>query len=273
VGPAEAEADGGTGDEADATAPPVESEAALGATGDEPTDPEAAPLPADGMALYAREFHPLALEERILRAREATPAELSALCFDPSPRVIAAVLASPRTGLAQARLIARHHRDASGLERLVATPAFAADAAVRLELLKNPQLQAPVLRRLWGQRRALELWKSSTSREATEQARHTLKELFRARFQAGEAEERVEVIVKSDGRCLPSLPTSPLDGRTVALLCTRSYTSTLLVQHLARWGATPPALLAHLLRQALVRQNRALRLLVLQHPNAPAPEG
>jgi len=78
------------------------------------------------------------------------------------------------------------------------------------------------------------------------------------------------VIVKTDGRCLPLLSTVPLDGRTLAQLCARSYTSPLLVQHLARWGATPTALLAHLLRQPLVRQQKPLRVLVLQHPNAPS---
>jgi hypothetical protein len=240
--------------------------------GDHEAEETDAPLQAsvDAMAIYVAEFASRPVEERIELAREAVAPQLSALCFDPSARVIAALLTNTRTGLAQARLIARHHRDAAGLEHLLANLAFARDEAVRRELLRNPQLQVPMLRRLWGPRRAIELWRLCTSREATELARTTLKELFRARFVAGEAEERVEVILKTEGRCLLALTTAPVDGRTVAMLCLRTYTSTLLVQNLARWGASPPMLLAHLLKQAIVRRSPPLRSLLLQHPNAPA---
>jgi hypothetical protein len=247
-----------------------------GAAADEPLDqePQAAPerpeVAGDALALYARELKHLTVDERLLRARGPAGPELSALCFDPSARVIQAVLQNPRSGLAQARLVARHHRDAAGLEALVANPAFARDEVVRGELLKNPQLQVTMVRRLWSQRRALELFKACTSREATEHARATLRELLRTRFAACDAEERVEVIFKTEGRCLPLLPAIPVDGRTVSLLCQRTYTSTHLIQNLARWAVAPPVLLAHLLRQPLVRQNKALRALVLQHPNAPA---
>jgi hypothetical protein len=253
-------------------APEGEPEAA-GADAEE--QPAQVPLagnkgPSDPMALYARELAPLAMEERARRAPLAGAAELSALCFDPAARVIIAALTNPRFGLVQARLVARHHRDAAGLEKLLATAAFAADAVVRQELLKNPQLQVPVLRHLWGGKRALELWKASTTREATEQARAAMKDLFRTRFGAAEAEERVEAILRTDGRCLPLLATVPVDGRTLSQLCARSYTSSLLVQNIARWGAAPTPLLAHLLRQPLVRQQRSLRQLVQQHPNAPS---
>jgi len=79
----------------------------------------------------------------------------------------------------------------------------------------------------------------------------------------------VDVIVKTEGRCLGALAGVPVDGKTTALLCGRPYTSTLLVQNISRWGACPPSLIAHLLKQEVVRRSPALKLLLQRHPNAP----
>ena len=62
----------------------------------------------------------------------------------------------------------------------------------------------------------------------------------------------------------------PIDGKTAALLCGRTYSSTLLVQNISRWAACPPALIAHLMKQELVRRSPALKLVLQRHPNAPA---
>jgi hypothetical protein len=181
-----------------------------------------------------------------------------------------ALLDNPRFGLPQARLVAAHHRTPAGLEALAARAAFAADAGVRRALLRNPQLPAGLLRRLQGGRRLLEQHKLVVSRDVPEQTRRTARELLRARFPTAEAEERVEVIVKTEGRCLAPLAGLPVDGKTAALLCSRPYTSTLLVQNISRWAACPPALIAHLLKQELVRRSPALKLALQRHPNAPA---
>jgi hypothetical protein len=55
----------------------------------------------------------------------------------------------------------------------------------------------------------------------------------------------------------------------VALLCSRGVASALLVENLASWSATPPALIAHLLKQPLVRQSTTLRMLLRRHANCP----
>jgi len=80
----------------------------------------------------------------------------------------------------------------------------------------------------------------------------------------------VEVLVKTEGRCLASLAGLPVDGKTSALLCSRTYTSTLLVQNISRWAACPPALIAHLMKLELVRRSPQLKLALQRHPNAPA---
>ena len=220
--------------------------------------------------LYETVLRQLAPDERATRAKGAEEPELSAFCFDPLPAVIHALLDNPRFSLPQARLVATHHRTPSGLEALAARAAFAADAGVRRALLRNPQLSTGLLRRLHGGRRLLEQHKLVVSRDVPEQTRRAARELLRARFSTAEAEERVEVIVKTEGRCLTALAGLPVDGKTAALLCSRTYTSTLLVQNISRWAACPPALIAHLMRQELVRRSPPLKVLLKRHPNAPA---
>jgi hypothetical protein len=220
--------------------------------------------------LYENALRQLAVEERVARAKVAEEPELSAFCFDPLPAVIHALLENPRFGLPQARLAAAHHRTPAGLEALAARAALAADAGVRRALLRNPQLSTALLRRLHGGRRLLEQHQLVVSREVPEQTRRAARELLRARFSTAEADERVEVIVKTEGRCLTSLAGLPVDGKTAALLCGRAYTSTLLVQNISRWAACPPALIAHLLKQELVRRSPALKVLLRRHPNAPS---
>jgi hypothetical protein len=220
--------------------------------------------------LYETALRQLAPDERATRAKTVEEPELSALCFDPLPAVIHALLDNPRFSLTQARLVAAHHRTPSGLEALAARAALAADAGVRRALLRNPQLSTGLLRRLHGGRRLLEQHKLVVSRDVPEQTRRAARELLRARFSTADAEERVEVIVKTEGRCLSAVAGLPVDGKTAALLCSRTYTSTLLVQNISRWAACPPALIAHLMRQELVRRSPSLKLLLGRHPNAPA---
>jgi hypothetical protein len=236
---------------------------------------DAEPVEKDEHAGMHRQLYETALRhltpgERAARAKVAEEPELSALCFDPLPAVIHALLENPRFGPKQARLVAAHHRAAAGLEALIARAALAADAGVHRALLRNPQLSAGLLRRLQGGRRLLEQHKLVVSRDVPEQTRRAARELLRARFSTAEAEERVEVIVKTEGRCLAPLAGLPIDGKTAALLCGRAYSSTLLVQNISRWAACPPALIAHLMKQELVRRSPALKVLLQRHPNAPA---
>jgi hypothetical protein len=196
--------------------------------------------------------------------------ELSAFCFDPVPAVIKAVMENPRTGLAHARLIVRHHRNPTGLEAVCARAAFAADGGVRRWLVRNPQLPSGLFRRLWSGRRLMELHKASLDRDIPEGTRRTARELMRQRFATAPAEEKTELIFNTEGRSLTSLTGLPVDGKTAALLCGRTYRSPLLIQNIARWSAAPPALVAHLLKQEAVRRQPQLRMLLQRHPNAPA---
>ena len=62
----------------------------------------------------------------------------------------------------------------------------------------------------------------------------------------------------------------PIDQKTAALLCARNVYPVSLIQSLARFPATPPSVLAHLLKQPLVKRQAHLRSMLLQHPNVPS---
>jgi hypothetical protein len=219
-------------------------------------------------ALFEQELRAWPEDQRVALARVAVEPDLSALCFDPVPEVIRALMENPQVGGVQARLIAAHHRTTAGLEVLGGRAAFTADEGVRRALLKNPLLPAALFRRLWAPRRLLEQYLTATSREAPEQVRAMARDLLRASFTQRTGEEKAELILSTEGRCLASLVGLTLDGHATALLCRRTYVSTLLIQNLARWSATPPQLIAHLRRQDAVRRNAPLRQLLERHPNA-----
>jgi hypothetical protein len=218
--------------------------------------------------LFEQRLHARPVDERVALAHQAQEPELSALCFDPAAEVIRALLENPRVGLLQARLIAAHHHTAAGLEALGARTALVTDAGVRRALLQNPLLPAGLFRRLWSPKRLLEHYLVATSREAPEQVRAMARDLLRSTFNQRTGEERAEFILTTEGRCLTSLVGLTLDGHTTALLCRRTYVSTLLIQNIARWSAAPPALIAHLRRQEVVKRNPVLRQLLERHPNA-----
>jgi hypothetical protein len=222
------------------------------------------------LALYRERFHHLSSDERASIAATANGAVLSALCYDPLPAVIRKVMENPLAGLEQARLIAAHHQNSAGLEFLLAHGELMRDSQVQRLLWRNPQLNEGQLRRLTVSKRLLELWKLSTSREATSQTRTNTQRLLRTRFTSAPAEERVELIFTTEGRALAGLSGLPVDSKTTALLCARTYSSMLLVQNIAHWSAAPPQLISHLIKQPLVMRQPRLRTMLAQHPNAPA---
>ena len=260
-------------------AAPVEAPMVEATLGSEPEPPGGedgeAPLEDDGasgshLKLYREAFHELGTDERTRLASVERGARLSALCFDPLPAVVHAVLQNPNAGPEQARLIAAHHRNSAGLEWLVLRADLMRDAQVQRLLWRNPQLNEGQLRRLVASKRLLELWKLTVSREVTTQTRAGTAKLLRARFTTASSEEKIELIFTTEGRSLAGLSGIPVDGKTSALLCGRSYSSQMLVQNIAHWSAAPPQLIAHLLKQPMVIRQPQLRTALSRHPNAPS---
>jgi len=250
--------------------PPVAEEEPECTEEEAPEDATVEAAAGNWRAVFERQLHPLPEDERASRARAAEEPELSAFCFDPVPSVIKSVLENMKVGLGHARLIARHHHNPVGLEALCGRAAFTMDAGVRRWLVRNPQLPSGLFRRLWAGRRLMEQYKVAMDRDVPEGTRRTAREVMRSRFNTAPAEERVELILNTEGRVLASLMGLSVDGRTAALLCGRTYRSPMLIQNIARWSAAPPALIAHLLKQEAVRRQPQLRMLLQRHPNAPA---
>jgi hypothetical protein len=243
---------------------------------DEALPPEAETLRL--RQLFERKLHALAAESRVSFALSAEDPVLSALCFDPLPSVATQLLNNPRFGLHHARLLAAHHPHPSALQALGVREAFLRDAEVQRLLLRNVQLPGSLLQRLLAPRRLLDLFRLSVSRELPEKNLRATRETLRHKWANNAApEEKLELLFHSEGRVLTQLAGLPLDQKSAALLCTRPFSSGLLVQNLARWGATPPSLLAHLLKQAIVKHQPQLRTALLRHPNMPSgashPEG
>ncbi|MCG8456847.1 MAG: hypothetical protein MI919_11250 [Holophagales bacterium] len=220
--------------------------------------------------IYQRQLRSLPLDARVELAGQAGGANLLALCFDPSPRVALTLLENPRFGLPAARLLARYHASPQGLDALGQRSAFLRDRAVERHLLRNGLAPESLLQRLFRSKPMAQAFRLASGRELAERARATAQKAFRQQFQRGSAEERVDLILKTEGRCLALLVGVPLDGKTTALLCRRPLASTLLVHNLARWPSTPPPVLRHLARQPAVRRSPQLRNQVLRHPNAPS---
>jgi hypothetical protein len=255
--------------EPQAPSPPAPPAAAL-------ARPPAAGVASDNEAfgsthrqLFETRFHPRPEDERAALAKNAEDPDLSALCFDPVPAVIHEVLKNPRMGLGHARLIAAHHRNPVGLDAVAARPAFLSDREVQRLLLRNSQSSEPLIRRLLASKPLPQIYVSCQSPELPERHRTTARSVLRSQFSSASPDERVHLILTSEGRALGTLSGLTIDGRTVALLCARTLTSPLLVENLASWPATPPALIAHLLKQPLVRQSQALNLRLRRHPNCP----
>lgn len=222
--------------------------------------------------LFETRLHPLPEDEREALASTAGEPELSAFCFDPVPRIVRAVLDNPHMGLPHARLIAAHHGNAVGLEAVGEKPALLQDTEVQRLLLRNPQSSMPLLKRLLSHRRLADVYQTSQSRELPERNRRTALDIMRRRFAETTSEERVELILRTEGRALAALAGLSLDAKAASLLCARTLTSVLLIENLARWPATPPVVIGHLLKQPMVLRMPQLRTLLKRHPNCPASQ-
>jgi hypothetical protein len=220
--------------------------------------------------LYETTFRGATLEARVAAAQRADPRELMALCLDAEPPVLFAVLASPACSLSHARFAARWHPTAAGLEAIGQRGTFISDPQVQRLLLRNSHLSELMTRRILGGKRMLDAYKVSMDTDVPERTRQFARAVLRSKFGTSQGEERAGVISATDGRVLAALAGLSLDGRATSILCARSYTSALFVQNLARFGSCPPQLLAHLLRQPLVRRQNHLKTMLLQHPNMPA---
>ncbi len=223
----------------------------------------------DVFAAYAAQFRQLAPAERRAIAKDADDPDLLTLCLDPDPAVIGAILANPRSGLFHARRIALHHRSSAGIDLLCRRAELFRDSLVQRNLLRNPQLAETILQRITAGKQLADVHKLCLDREIPEQSRLKLRADLRRRFGNSSADEKVELVMRTEGRVLSLLSGCTFDAKSAATLAQRTITSLVLVQNLARFPATPPVVLARLVALPMVSRQPAIKQLVLRHPNLP----
>ena len=225
---------------------------------------------ASWSGVYRERWKDAPVAERIDAARRASSDELHAFCFDQNARVLRAVLENSQVGLSHARLLAAHHVNGAGLDALAKKNQFLRDGQVQRAIMRNAQLSEALLGRILQPKPLADVHRIALSRDVTERVRQQARKAFRSKFTRASAEEKVNLIVRSEGRCLTGLVGVALDGKSAALLSQRPIQSTLLVQNLVRWPSTPPPVLVHLSKQPVVLRSPPLKNLVLRHPNASA---
>jgi hypothetical protein len=255
--------------EGDSTQPPAATDAV--AFADDAQEPEEG-LQRESVyrARYAQKFAGLPLDERTKLARYAQNPDLIALAYDPSPSVIAAIFENTHLTLESMRIVAQHHLSAQGLDALSRARGALTDPLIRRRLLRNNHCSEALLRKLVALYRLLKLYQLLSDRDAPELVRTRTRGIFRARWSQTTAEERAELLISTEGRCLSVMAGLTFDAKLTALLCARPVVSTVFIQSVARFSASPPGLLAHLIKQPLVRRQSHLRALLAQHPNLPA---
>jgi len=246
------------------------------AADDDPTDADAddGSMPdelalANFRRLYETQLKHLTRDQRIGLAQTVTGEVLYALCHDEFPGVIEAILSNPNCGLNHARLVARHHNKAMGLDNVARRTQFLSDALVQRHLLRNVQTPESVLKKLLRMKPLIRLYKLCFGRELSEPAMRAARQTLRSRFQSAPPEETVTLVFTTEGRCLQLLAGIPLDEAFTALFTKRPVNSMLLIQNLLRHGATPPSNLRHLWKQPLLKRQRHLREMLVKHPNCP----
>ena len=126
-----------------------------------------------------------------------------------------------------------------------------------------------VLARILNPKNLLVSYKLMVDREIPDLTRTRIRGHFRKKWTTAPPEDRAELMLRTEGRPLIYMTGCTFDARTTQIICGKVIASMLLIQNFAKFPATPPGILAHLMKQAFVRKNPGMRKLLLQHPNMP----
>ncbi len=238
---------------------------------DEPeTAQKDAELEANYRKLYETKLSRLDLDVRMKLAELGTGPDLFALAFDKDPQISRALFDNPHFNVDHARFAAFHHPTSFGIDRLATHNEFVKDPQVQRKLMRNPHTPELVVKRILSPKRLLEVYKVTNDRDVPDRQRMVARGTLRQKFTVAEPEDRLQLLWNTEGRCLTLLSGCPIDSKTTALFCARPVVSLMMVQNFAKYGATPPGLLSHFLKQNLVRRQVPLRNMLLKHPNCPS---
>lgn len=219
--------------------------------------------------IYETRFREMPTDQRVQLALHVDGSDLLALCLDPDPRVIHSILQNPLGSVEHARYIALWHRSGQGLEHVGREASVLRDPLVSRRLLRNPQTSETLLQKLLSPRRLGEIYKTCVDREVLERTRIKARNVLRQKWSTAQPEERVELLLATEARCLVLLTNCTIDARSVQILCGRTAFTTMFVASMARFSAAPPALLGHMAKLPLVKRNPQLKKMLMAHKNLP----
>ena len=224
---------------------------------------------AEHLRVYEQKIRGLSLAMKILLAQTASGDELSALCFEPNPKIIRIAIQNPSFGKRQAQLVAKHHHSGSGLEFLTSFPLLVSDAAVKSGLFKNSFSSEVVLRRCFGTLSLFDLNNLSAGHEATEKSTKLARLFLREKFDNSSPEQCADFIIRTEGRCLKYLTGVRINHETAKILSRHAFTSLLLVRNLLIFPGLPPEVLRGMTKSIFVWNHPEFRKRVLGHQNCP----
>lgn len=220
-------------------------------------------------AVYQRNFADMTAAQRVEQAGSAKGELLLALCLDPDPGVIKRVLENHASGLEHFRLIAKAHKSSQGLDFICRNARLLQDLHIQSNLLKNQAMSEPQLRKILRSKTLTQIWNITTNKDFADIHRQNSRRILKEKSFASAPEEKAALICESEGSVLNLLHDVPFDAKTTELLCKREYYSHLLIRNLAICIRTPAKLLKHLLKQIIIKRNKALQDLIKRHQNFP----
>ncbi len=241
-------------------------------TSDDDDEPNDAELEANIRKLYESKLSRLDADRRVAIATESGVGafELFALVYDKDPTVAKALFENVHFLTDHARFAAFHHVTSFGLDRLAMRNELVKDPMVQRRLLRNAHTSELVVRRILGPKRLLDIYKITNDRDVPDRQRMVARGSLRQKFQTADPEERLQLLWNTEGRALTLLSGCPIDSKTTALFCARPVISLIMVQNFSKFGATPPGIIGHFLKQNLVRRQIGIRNMLLKHPNCPS---
>ena len=126
-----------------------------------------------------------------------------------------------------------------------------------------------VLGRVMASKRLFQTYKIAVDREVPDLTRAKSRGHLRQKWQTAPAEERADLLLRTEARCLTIMTGCTFDAKTTAILCGKPINSVIFIQSVAKFAASPPGLLAHLIKQPFVRKNPPIKKMLLAHPNMP----
>jgi hypothetical protein len=235
-----------------------------------PPADEPAPQLGDSRKLYRETYADMELEQRIALAKTADSLIMRALAFDPVPRVISALMENPNFSVQEARVIAREHPSSVGLGMIASTPRMLADPEVRRRLLRNQHVSTQIMGLLLRGKPLISIYQVSISHDVPENSKSFARAELRRAFSTRDPEEKVALIIKTDGRVLALVVGIGLDGRTISMIVGRTAMSSMLARAFAQWPTTPPPILQAIYKLPQVQRDKSLMQVLLRHPNLPS---